>query len=188
MENQIIRESITEHIEVIRLIDDQLILKIEEVAKVIVQCFKRGNKILICGNGGSAGDAQHISAELVGRFVRERVPLPSIALTTDTSALTAIGNDYSFSDIFKRQVDALANKGDIIFGISTSGKSENVIKAFDAGKLNSCILIGLTGNGGGDFENVCDYNLIVPSDVTARIQEAHILIGHIICAIIDVNF
>lgn len=188
MENQIIKSSLSSHIDVIRSIDDKLIIKIGEVANVIVECFKRGNKILICGNGGSAGDAQHISAELVGRFVRERIPLPSIALTTDTSALTAIGNDYSFEDIFKRQIEALANNGDIILGISTSGKSQNVINAFEAGRLKSCTLIGLTGNGGGEFEKICDYNLIVPSNVTARIQEAHILIGHIICDIIDNNF
>jgi len=188
MENQIIKSSLNSHIDVILSIDDKLIIKIGEVANVIVECFKRGNKILICGNGGSAGDAQHISAELVGRFVRERIPLPSIALTTDTSALTAIGNDYSFEDIFKRQVEALANKGDIILGISTSGKSQNVINAFGAGSFKSCILIGLTGNGGGEFNKICDYNLVVPSSVTARIQEAHILIGHIICEIIDHNF
>jgi D-sedoheptulose 7-phosphate isomerase len=188
MENQIIKSALRSHIEVIRSFDEKLIIKIEEVAKVIMECFKKGNKILIFGNGGSAGDAQHISAELVGRFVKERVALPSIALTTDTSALTAIGNDYSFQDVFKRQVEALANKGDILLGISTSGKSQNIINAFEVGKSKSCLIIGLTGNGGDIFEAICDYNLVVPSNVTARIQEAHILIGHIICEIIDENY
>ena len=180
--------ALNSHIEVISSIDESLILKIEEFSNVIIECFRRGNKILICGNGGSAGDAQHISAELVGRFVKERIPLPSIALTTDTSALTAIGNDYSFQDIFKRQIEAIANEGDIVLGISTSGKSKNVLMAFEGGKNKSCINLGLSGNGGGDFDSICEYNIVVPSNVTARIQEAHILIGHIICELIDENY
>lgn len=188
METQIINKSLLSHIEVINSFDDKLISNIEQAANVIFDCFRNGKKILICGNGGSAADAQHISAELVGRFVRERIPLPSIALTTDTSAITAIGNDYSFDDIFKRQVDALACSGDVILGISTSGKSKNVLNAFKAGKSKSCINIGLTGNDGGEFGKICDFNLIVPSNVTARIQEAHILIGHIICEIIDLKY
>lgn len=184
----LVNEAINSHLQVVNSIDDKLISSIEIVAKEIISCFERGNKLLICGNGGSAADAQHISAEMVGRFVKERIPLPSIALTTDTSALTAIGNDYSFEDIFKRQVVALGMEGDVVLGISTSGKSKNVIKAFEGGKNKSCINVGLSGNGGGDFWAICDYNLVAPSKITARIQETHILIGHIICEIIDAYF
>ena len=160
---------------------------IAEVCKIAVKTINEGNKILFCGNGGSAADSQHIAAELTGRYKRERNPLPGIALTTDTSALTAIANDYSYEDVFSRQVAALAQKGDLIIGISSTGNSGNVIKAFDAGNVKGCLTIGLSGKGGGKFNGKCDLNVIVPSDDTARIQEMHILIGHIICQAID-NF
>jgi len=147
-----------------------------------------GKKILIFGNGGSAADAQHIAAELTGRYKKERRGLPAIALTTDTSALTAIGNDYGYSRIFERQVEALANPGDLLIGISTSGNSENVIKALELGKEIGCASIGLSGRDGGAMNRVCDLNLVIPSNDTPRIQEMHILIGHIICQAIENSF
>jgi len=155
---------------------------------IVVTTLKEGNKILLFGNGGSAGDAQHIAAELSGRYKSERKALPAIALTTDTSAITAIGNDYGYNVIFERQVEALANKGDLLIGISTSGNSENVIRAFQKGKLIGCNSLAFTGKSGGKMIEETSLNIIVPSDDTARIQEMHILIGHIICQIIDDNF
>jgi D-sedoheptulose 7-phosphate isomerase len=183
----IIKENLVSHVDLINSFDETLISTVENVSTAIIECFKRGNKVLICGNGGSAADAQHISAELVGRFVKERKPLPSIALTTDTSAITAIGNDYNFEAIFERQVDALAHSTDILIGISTSGNSKNILRAIEKANTIGCITIGLSGRDGGKMNSICKYNIIVPSDVTARIQEAHILIGHIICTIVDQN-
>ena len=152
---------------------------------IVTEALEAGNKVLLCGNGGSAADAQHIAAELTGRFKIERRPLPAIALTTDTSALTAIGNDYGFDQIFSRQVAALAKGGDVLVGISTSGNSPNVIYAMETAKNFGCKTIGLSGKGGGEMSNVCDLNIIVSSDDTARIQEMHILIGHILCQLVD---
>jgi len=161
---------------------------ISTVSTLVISTIKSGNKILLFGNGGSAGDAQHIAAEFSGRYKKEREALPAIALTTDTSALTAIGNDYGFDHVFSRQVEAVANKGDLLIGISTSGNSENVISAFQEGKKIGCTSVAFTGKGGGKMITECDLSLIVPSDDTARIQEMHILIGHIICQIIDNSF
>ena len=163
-------------------------LNIEIAAKICVDCLKKGNKILIFGNGGSADDAQHIAAEIVGRYKVERKGLPAIALTTDTSVLTSIGNDFGFEHLFDRQVQALANKNDVLIGISTGGTSKNVISALKLGKSNGCKVIGFSGKNGGDFNNICDINLIVASEDTPRIQEIHILIGHIICHLIDQAF
>jgi phosphoheptose isomerase len=174
-----------EHIKVTKLSRESLKEKIEAVAKDVVQSFQNGNKILLFGNGGSAGDAQHIAAEFTGRFVKERKGLPAIAITTDTSALTAIGNDYGYDEVFRRQIEALAKPGDILLGISTSGNSPNVLKALQYGKVIGCKTFGLSGRDGGKMNNVCDINIIIPSDVTARIQEMHILIGHMICEIAD---
>lgn len=175
-----------EHQAVINSITEQsFINQIHHVCKLIIATLNAGNKILIFGNGGSAGDAQHIAAELTGRYVKDRRGYPAIALTTDTSALTAIANDYGFERVFARQVEALAVPGDLLIGISTSGNSKNVIEGLLAGKKISCRLVGLTGNNGGQMQEICDSNLVVNSPVTARIQEAHILIGHIICSAID---
>jgi D-sedoheptulose 7-phosphate isomerase len=186
MENKaIIQDAVNSHLQVFNSFDDDLLSSINSVAKELISGFQRGNKVLICGNGGSAADAQHISAELVGRFVKERKPLPCIALTTDTSALTAIGNDYDFDAIFERQVEALVNKNDIVIGISTSGNSKNVIKAIEMAKSMGCITIALTGNNGGILKGSAKFNINVPSKITARIQEGHIFIGHVICEIID---
>jgi len=158
---------------------------LESSAITCMNALSKGNKILLCGNGGSAADAQHIAAELVGRYKTERRGLPAIALTTDTSTITSIANDFGYSKIFERQVEAIANKGDVLIGISTGGTSLNVINALKIAKNLECKTIGLSGKGGGNFNDICDINIIVPSDDTARIQEMHILIGHTICHFID---
>ena len=163
-------------------------IDIEIAAKTCIESLKAGNKILIFGNGGSAADAQHIAAEIVGRYKVERKGLAAIALTTDTSVLTSIGNDFGFEHLFDRQVQALANKDDVLIGISTGGTSKNVISALKLGKSNGCKVIGFSGKSGGDFNNICDINLVVASEDTPRIQEIHILIGHIICHLIDQAF
>lgn len=164
---------------------ESMIPDIQSACSLIVNRLKQGNKILLCGNGGSAADAQHIAAELTGRYKSERRGLPAIALTTDTSALTAIGNDYGYHRIFDRQVEALANPGDLLIGISTSGNSENILSAFALAKTLKCHTLGMSGKGGGKMKTQCDLNLIIPSDDTPRIQEMHILIGHILCQAID---
>jgi D-sedoheptulose 7-phosphate isomerase len=169
---------------IINNMEDQLVA----ASTLTVETLKAGNKILLCGNGGSAADAQHIAAELTGRYKTERRGLPGIALTTDTSALTAIGNDYGYDRVFDRQVESLANKGDLIIGISTSGNSVNVVSALKLGKQIGCKTLGLSGRDGGSMNEVCDINLIVPSNNTPRIQEMHILFGHTICQIIDDEF
>jgi len=183
-----IKDEFQSHLETINKVIDSLEIDIEQASSIIVDALKNGNKILLCGNGGSAADAQHIAAELTGRYKTERRGLPGIALTTDTSALTAIGNDYGYDRVFDRQVESLANKGDVIIGISTSGNSTNVINALKVAKEMGCKTIGFTGRDGGDMNNICDINLVVPSDNTPRIQEMHILFGHTICQIIDNNF
>lgn len=160
---------------------------IENSAKLCIECLKNNGKIILFGNGGSAADAQHISAELVGRYKKERKGLSAIALTTDTSALTCIGNDYGYEKVFSRQVEALANNTDLVIGISTGGTSLNVINGLNAAKKIGCKTIGFSGKGGGSFSNICDENIIVPAKDTARIQEMHILIGHIICQLIDLT-
>ncbi|MDT8394635.1 MAG: D-sedoheptulose 7-phosphate isomerase [Bacteroidales bacterium] len=161
---------------------------IEQSGGLIVSTLKAGKKVLLFGNGGSAGDAQHIAAELTGRYKTERRGLPAIALTTDTSALTAIGNDYGFDRIFDRQVEALGEEGDLLIGISTSGNSRNVLRALAYGKDHGMNTIGLSGRNGGDMRPLCDINIIIPSEDTARIQEMHILIGHILCGLVDQAF
>ncbi len=152
---------------------------------ITTEVLGAGNKVLLCGNGGSAADAQHIAAELTGRYKKERRGLPAIALTTDTSALTAIGNDYGYAHIFERQVEALARKGDLLIAISTSGNSKNVCRALERARELGCKTIGLSGRDGGAMGDLCDLNIVVPSDDTPRIQEMHIMIGHIICEAVD---
>ena len=176
-----------EHQEVLKASE---ILKgqIAKVGELICQCLKENGKILICGNGGSAADSQHFAAELSGRYKKERKALAGIALTTDTSALSAIGNDYGFEFIFSRQLEALAREKDILVGISTSGNSPNVLEAFKKAKEFKMLCIGLSGKSGGKMNEICDYNLVIPSNDTARIQEMHILIIHALCQIVDENF
>jgi D-sedoheptulose 7-phosphate isomerase len=179
-----LRGYLAEHIEVARQTEALLPL-VEEVAQAIVSALALGGKLLVCGNGGSAADAQHFAAELTGRYRRERTPLAAIALTTDSSALTCIGNDYAFDEVFSRQVRALAAKGDVVFGITTSGNSGNVVKAFEAAKERGATTIAFTGGSGGVVKDLADYAVVVPAKTTARIQEMHILLIHMICERID---
>ena len=158
---------------------------IKEAAEKIIECFSNGNKVLICGNGGSAADAQHIAGELVGRYKLERKGFPAIALTTDSSILTAWSNDYNYESVFERQIEALAKKGDIIMGLSTSGNSKNVIQAFKKGKECGTINISLTGDKGGELKTISDININSVSNNTPRVQECHILAYHIICRIVE---
>lgn len=147
----------------------------------ITESMTLGHKLMICGNGGSAADSQHIAAEFTGRFIEDRKPLPAISLTTDTSALTCISNDYSYDNVFSRQVEALGNPGDVLMVISTSGNSSNLISAVKQAATNGVITVGLLGRDGGNLSGLCDCSIVVPSEITARIQEAHIIIGHTIC-------
>lgn len=155
------------------------------IARVMVDCARNDGTILWCGNGGSAADSQHLAAELVGRFKRERRAIRSVALTTDTSVLTSLGNDYNFADIFARQVEALARKGDVVVGISTSGNSENVLRALQKAQSLGATTVGLLGRDGGRIRLASHHFLIVPSDDTARIQEMHIMAGHIVCDLLE---
>jgi D-sedoheptulose 7-phosphate isomerase len=169
---------------------DQTILEsghlIETFAEVLCECFRKGNKLLLCGNGGSAADAQHTAAEFINRFNYDRSGLPAIALTTDSSILTCIGNDSAFENIFSRQVDALAVKGDVLIGISTSGRSKNILKALETSQFKKIISIGFTGESGREIMGPkCDYCLVVPSLDTARIQEIHEFVLHVICGIVE---
>ena len=157
-------------------------------AQICIDCLKNGGKILIFGNGGSAADAQHIAAEIVGRYKTDRKGMFAIALTTDTSTLTAIGNDFGYKHLFDRQVEALANHGDVAIGISTSGKSENVIRALKLASRLNCSTIGFSGHAGGEMNKICTINIVAPSKDTPRIQEMHIIIGHTICHLIDQEF
>ncbi|EAI3782154.1 D-sedoheptulose 7-phosphate isomerase [Campylobacter jejuni] len=165
--------------------DENLITLIKNASLEVIKAYKNGNKTLLAGNGGSAADAQHIAGEFVSRFYFDRPGIASIALTTDTSILTAIGNDYGYENLFARQVQAQGVKGDVFIGISTSGNSKNILKALEFCKQKEIISIGLSGASGGAMNELCDYCIKVPSICTPRIQEAHILIGHIICAIVE---
>jgi phosphoheptose isomerase len=176
-----LREGVQTRLATLELLRDDIVRAADLVAEAILA----GKKVLLCGNGGSASDAQHISAEFVGRFVAERRPLPALALNTDTSALTAIGNDYGFEQVFARQVQALGNEGDVLVAITTSGKSPNILRAMEAARAKKMRVVGLTGAKGKDFCNACDVGLAIPSTVTARIQELHITVGHILCEVVD---
>ena len=185
---KIIEFEFNEHLKTTKATMDCIYESVESAAQICIDALKNNRKILIFGNGGSAADAQHIAAELVGRYKVERKGLPAIALTTDSSALTCISNDYGYEQVFSRQVEALANTGDVVIGISTGGTSTNVISALDIAKNIGCKAIGFSGRGGGEMNALCDVNLVVPSDDTPRIQEMHILIGHTICQLIDNEF
>jgi phosphoheptose isomerase len=168
-----------------RQVEAELAHEIGSAADLIVKCIKSGNKVLLCGNGGSAADAQHIAAEFVGRYVREREPLPALALHTDTSALTAIGNDYGFAEVFARQVTAFGKPGDVLIAITTSGRSPNILRAVEAARALGMSVIGLTGAAGRAFADSVDVGIAIPSNVTARVQELHITVGHILCEALD---
>lgn len=158
---------------------------ISDVGIAMQNTIQNGGKILIMGNGGSAADSQHIAAEIVGRFKKERKGMPAIALTTDTSILTSVGNDYGYDYIFARQIEALCRPEDLVIGITTSGNSANVVRAIEAAKAIGATTVGLTGGTGGKLKELCDFNLVMPSNVTARIQEAHIFVGHSLCEILE---
>ena len=166
---------------------DQCAAAIEQSANIISRCLAQGHKVMLCGNGGSAADAQHIATELSGRFRKERRALAAIALTTDSSALTAISNDYGFEQVFARQVEALAQQGDVLICISTSGSSPNVISALEAGRERGCVTIGMTGERNSVLSKQADVCIQIPSANTARIQEMHILAGHILCGWVEEN-
>jgi D-sedoheptulose 7-phosphate isomerase len=167
------------------LVNEELLNIIQTVAQKCVELYRGDAKTMLAGNGGSAADAQHIAAELVGRYGFDRPSLSSIALTTDTSNLTAIGNDYGYDQVFSRQVEGVGREGDILFGISTSGNSQNIINAFEAAKKKNIMTVALVGRDGGKMGTMADYAIIIPSNDTPRIQESHILVGHIICDIIE---
>jgi len=184
----IIQFEFEEHLKTAQATAGSISYSLEIAAKFCIDSLNQNGKVLIFGNGGSAADAQHIAAELVGRYKVERKGLAAIALTTDTSALTAIGNDYGYDRVFDRQVEALASQGDIVIGISTSGNSANVISALALAKELDCKTIGLSGRSGGEMNVVCDVNLVVPAEDTPRIQEMHIVIGHTLCHLIEQAF
>ena len=178
--NPIIAERFTDHLDVFGKTMEQMDV-IQLMAERCKEALKSGNKVLFCGNGGSAADAQHLAAELIGRFQKERRSLASVALTTDTSILTAVANDYGYDEVFARQVEGLGRSGDVLIGISTSGNSANVVKAALKARDTGMHTIAFTGEGGGKLKDICDITFAVPSKVTARIQEMHIMVGHIIC-------
>jgi D-sedoheptulose 7-phosphate isomerase len=182
----IIAESIAVKNKILK--DDSLINIVKETVSVIVSAFKNGNKVLFCGNGGSAADAQHLAAEFSGRFYTDRDALPAEALHCNTSYITAVANDYSYDVIYSRLVKGIGNKGDVLVGLSTSGNSKNIINAFEVAKTKGIITIGFTGESGGKMKAISDYLLNVPSIDTPRIQESHILLGHIICQLVEEEY
>ena len=187
-QKELIKLSISEHINILNSLNEDDIKSLEKIAFLISKKLINGNKIIWCGNGGSASDCQHLSAEFVGRYKKNRKALSSISLTTDTSALTCISNDFSYEYIFSRQLEALGNKGDVLIAISTSGNSKNILSALKTAKELNISSVGLLGKNGGEAKNLCELSFIVPSCTTARIQEIHILIGHIICEIIELDY
>lgn len=180
---QVIEESVS--LKTLLLKDEAFLNEIEKVKDVMVKALKDGKKILWCGNGGSAADSQHLAAEFSGRFYYDRPPLRSEALHVNTSYLTAVANDYSYDVIYSRMVKAMGDKGDVLVGISTSGNSKNIVLAFEQAKENGMISIGFTGNGGGKMKEKADYILDIPSKDTPRVQECHIMVGHILCELVE---
>ncbi len=189
LERNIIRAHVRESVRIgEKLLDGEFIDLIARVATAISKAFRNGNKVIIFGNGGSAADAQHFASEFVGRYRRDRKALPAIALTTNGSSLTAIGNDYGFDRVFARQVEAAGVEGDVVVGISTSGQSKNVIEALRIARTKRMITVGFTGHDGGQMKEIVDYCLCVPSESTPTIQEAHMVIGHAICGLVEGEF
>jgi len=180
-----VRDQLQAHRALFEVMERDLSPQIAELARLLTETFHSGGKLLVLGNGGSAADAQHFAAEMVGRFKLERPALPAIALSTDTSILTAIGNDYGFDLAFRRQVEALAAAGDVVVGISTSGNSPNVLAALELARARGCRTVGLLGRDGGGIKAVCDLAVIVPSADTPRIQEGHIAVIHIVCDLVE---
>ena len=180
-----IKSLLRENIRVAEAVLDTQTEVIEQMALTLIECLKSGGKILLCGNGGSAADAQHIAAELVGRFQRDRRALPAVALTTDTSIMTSVANDYGFDAVYVRQVEALAKPGDVLIALSTSGNSANVVEAMKKAREMNVRTIGFTGRGGGSMTELSDVCFVVPAGVTCNIQEAHITVGHILCNLVE---
>ena len=180
-----LRQSLEEHLQAMNSVLESGLAKIESSGRVICDALAAGNKILLCGNGGSAADAQHIAAELVGRYEDQRRPYPAISLTTDTSAMTALSNDFGYEEVFARQVQALASPGDVLIAISTSGKSPNVVRAAESARSLGCKVIGLTGWHAEPLADYCFITVQVLSERTARVQEGHITIGHLWCEMVD---
>ena len=183
---QIIQASIDTKQEVLK--DQALLATIEQIVKAVTGAFKQGNRVYFCGNGGSAADAQHLAAEFSGRFYTDRKALPAEALHCNTSYLTAVANDYSYDVIYSRMIDGIGLKGDVLIGLSTSGNSKNIIKAFEVAREKGIITVGFTGSTGGQMKGLSDYLVNVPSNDTPRIQECHITIGHIICQLVEENY
>ncbi|MDG2171203.1 MAG: D-sedoheptulose 7-phosphate isomerase [Gammaproteobacteria bacterium] len=181
----VIHSHIQDHKDVVNHLDEETIKKIEEVSNLLVDCLSNGKTIFWCGNGGSAGDSQHLAAELIGRYKNDRRPLRSIALTTDSSAITCISNDYSYDKVFERQIEGLGTKGDVLIGISTSGNSFNVINAVKKANKIGVTTVCMLGNNGGAANEIADHSIIINSQSTARIQEMHIFVGHIFCDLIE---
>ena len=187
MKQDLIRRNISDSITVKQelLQNDAIMVDITKVADLIVEAFNNGNKLLFCGNGGSAADAQHLAAEFSGRYYLNRPPLHAEALHTDTSFMTAVSNDFSFDDVYARLIQGIGKKGDILIGMSTSGNSKNVIKALEEAKKKNIITIGFTGKANGNMKPYCDYLINIPSDDTPRIQECHLMLGHAICELVE---
>jgi D-sedoheptulose 7-phosphate isomerase len=181
----IVKHHVDEHIQAIQLMHEQHCDTVDKIAKLLARCLNNDGAVYWCGNGGSASDSQHLAAELIGRFKHNRRPLRSIALNTDTSVLTCIANDFGYGDIFARQVEALARPQDILVVISTSGQSENILQALVTAKEKKVITVALLGKSGGVAKELADYSIVIDSDSTARIQEAHIFIGHLLCELIE---
>lgn len=187
MKQDLIRRNISDSITVKQelLQNDAIMVDIIKVADLIVEAFNNGNKLLFCGNGGSAADAQHLAAEFSGRYYLNRPPLYAEALHTDSSFMTAVSNDFSFDDVYGRLIQGIGKQGDILIGMSTSGNSKNVIKALEEAKKKNIITIGFTGKANGNMKSYCDYLINIPSDDTPRIQECHIMLGHAICELVE---
>lgn len=184
--NDMIRQRIKESMEVKeKMMSPAFVSVVEEAARAILRTYRNRKKLFLAGNGGSAADAQHLAAELVSRFYKERKGLPAEALTVNTSVMTAIGNDYDFNRIFARQIEASGTSGDLFIAISTSGNSPNIIEAIRAAREGGLTVLGMAGRGGGKMKELCDILMIIPSDITPRIQEGHILCGHILCEIVE---
>ncbi|KIC91809.1 SIS domain-containing protein [Flavihumibacter sp. ZG627] len=182
----IINESIS--VKTVLVQDQQMLVKIGQIVDLVTEAFRQGNRVYFCGNGGSAADAQHLAAEFSGRFYKNRKALPAEALHCNTSYLTAVANDYSYDEIYARLVDGIMNSGDVLFGFSTSGNSGNIIKAFEVAKTKGVVTIGFTGDTGGKIRELCDYLINIPTGITPRIQESHIMVGHIICELVEEKF
>jgi D-sedoheptulose 7-phosphate isomerase len=170
------------------LANESMLQTIQDCCQIITNAFMQGKKVLFCGNGGSAADAQHLAAEFSGRFYTDRIALPAEALHCNTSYLTAVANDYSFDVVYSRMIQGIGNEGDVLVGLSTSGNSKNIVEAFKAAKIKNMVTIGFTGASGGKLKNISDHLLNVPSEDTPRIQEAHIMLGHIICQLVEENY